>query len=923
VEAAVAAAAALAEPSPAGRPDSPATPLRPFLAWVRDSLTEAARLLPPGLIAPGAAAEGYVTAVERQLDGLARRAVEAELGRITAGSGGQHGRRDLSAVLSTPGGLAEFLGEYPVLARLLGEASLLAVEAGLELLTRLAADRAVIVTELLGGVDPGLAVAVQPELGDRHRRGRSVSAVTFADGRRVIYRPRDLGVHLAFRQIADWLSERVPGCELRMPAAVGRPGYGWLEFIESRPLPRPAAAAEFYRREGVLLAALYATRACDMHSENIIASGTTPALIDVETLFHPVLPVPRTTSADPAAEMLASSVQCAGLLPHMTVAEDGTQDRSGMAGGQAGNAPRFDGAVIEPAGHEAAILDGFRLAYHAIAAEQTAFAALLASFCDLEVRTVMRPTSGYVRLMTESTHPDLLHDAADRDRALGALRAVSAHHPLWSGLADHEIADLWRGDIPLLTTRPSLPDIWTSGGVRLRGMLDQTGLSCALANVAAMGEVDRGDQEWIISASLATRTPHRGHRGGPTVAGQVTAAAAEPGRLLAAACGLADQIMARAIAGRGDQGRVNWLGLQLVEDTSWMLLPMGADLAQGYLGVALFLAQLAELTRIDRYTDAARRAVSGLPGLLAAVAGRPELLAAVGCGGASGLGGISYGLARMSRLLQDAELARYAGMAAELAATVDRSAVPAWWATGSAGCLAAMAAVHAEIGFDPAADLARSCADKLAELAQQTNGRFVTDGGTQPDGFASGPAGIGWALVRFGETVGEPRYLAAGRLAARRAVEAVRRDDTPGWCSGAAGRLLAWTCLPGAAGEVDAEVRALGDGPAGADLSLCHGEAGIAEVLTVLSAATRDRSAYLAQRHRAGLLLDLVGRHAQVCGTPGGVATPGLLSGLAGIGYGLLRLGFAERVPSVLLLQAGPAASTSRVVTRSPGKERQ
>jgi lantibiotic modifying enzyme len=32
----------------------------------------------------------------------------------------------------------------------------------------------------------------------------------------------------------------------------------------------------------------------------------------------------------------------------------------------------------------------------------------------------------------------------------------------------------------------------------------------------------------------------------------------------------------------------------------------------------------------------------------------------------------------------------------------------------------------------------------------------------------------------------------------------------------------------------------------------------------------------------------------------------GLLNGLAGIGYGLLRLGFAHRVPSILLLEPAP-----------------
>ena len=56
-----------------------------------------------------------------------------------------------------------------------------------------------------------------------------------------------------------------------------------------------------------------------------------------------------------------------------------------------------------------------------------------------------------------------------------------------------------------------------------------------------------------------------------------------------------------------------------------------------------------------------------------------------------------------------------------------------------------------------------------------------------------------------------------------------------------------------------------------------------------------------------GLLLDALHRQASYCGTPGGVSTPGLLNGLAGIGYGLLRLGFPQQVPAALVLEPTPA----------------
>lgn len=50
------------------------------------------------------------------------------------------------------------------------------------------------------------------------------------------------------------------------------------------------------------------------------------------------------------------------------------------------------------------------------------------------------------------------------------------------------------------------------------------------------------------------------------------------------------------------------------------------------------------------------------------------------------------------------------------------------------------------------------------------------------------------------------------------------------------------------------------------------------------------------------MLLAAVEDDGPRCGTPDHVPHAGLLTGLAGIGHGLLRAGFPDRVPSVLLL---------------------
>ncbi|MFJ8582350.1 type 2 lanthipeptide synthetase LanM family protein [Micromonospora sp. NPDC093277] len=949
VEQAVAVAAA----HPAGQPpaadewpDAFAVPLRPFLAGAEESLAASARRhLAPEQVELRALTESFTAVLARRLARIAARTIvrELEVARAAGDLVGADGRQrftDFIARLSTRRGLVALVSRYPVLARLLGTASQHATEAAVELLARFGADRAAIVGALLDGMDPGPVVAVRPGLGDPHRRGRSVSVVEFADGRQVIYRPRSPQALARFGAVVGWFNERVPDVQLRTPAVLARPGYGWIEFVAHQPLDQPGQAADFYRREGMLLAALYATRAIDIHCENLIASADQPVLIDVETLFHPLLPAGHTVTADPAAAALAASVRRTGLLPYLTVGEYGTLDFSGMGGDPgetrpdgvldwdppatdttrlvrqpaafpgAQNRPYLGAEPLDSADHEAAVLAGFRLGYDAIVRDRAGFTRLLEECRDVEIRVVARRSGGYARLLDDSTGPDLLGDVDDWDKALNTLREASAHHPLWRALAPYEIADLRSGDIPLLTSYPGTRDVWAATDERVPDLLDRSGLAGAVSTVEAMDEVDRGDQEWIISASLAARRPVGGHRGGPALPGPSTVVDADPGRLLAAACGLADQIVARGMTQReadGPAGRVNWIGLQAVEDTRWMVLPMGASLGDGYLGVALFLAQLAELTGIARYAEVARRAVGPVPALWTVLGGRPDLLSAIGCGGTTGLGGIAYGLARMSTLLGDATLREWAETAVELSATAAPAPAPPGWTTGSAGCLAAMAAVRDELGSTAAARLAEACADRLVELVERTDGRCAEDGEPVLPGFATGPAGIGWALARFAESGADPRYArAAWRAVARAGAPAgAIADESYGWCSGAAGLLIARTSLIGDPAARSVLPR-LADRPVLRDLSLCHGELGVAEALIVAEAAARGRAARQARRRRAGQILAAINQHAAYCGTPGGIATPGLLNGLAGIGYGLLRLGFAERVPSVLLLQPTP-----------------
>jgi type 2 lantibiotic biosynthesis protein LanM len=912
-----------------------AVPLRPLVELACDELTSAAQRVAAEHLDLAAIADGFTERLGRRLVDIATRVLVLELNRRRgegglAGTDGAARFADFVRQLAGPAGMAEIYARYPVLARLLGEACQLAVASHLELLTRFAADRADIVDSLLDGVDPGRVVAIEAGQGDLHRRHRSVTVVTFADGRHVVHRPRDVEAYVRFTGIVGWLNTLEPSLALRTVAVVARAGYGWLEFIPARPLLDRRGAHRFYRRLGALLALLHALGASDFHCENLIACVDQPVLVDIETLFHPDVPM-RDTPTEPAAVALAASVYRTLLLPTMLIGEHGVLDLSGLGGDIAGvspltevdwespgtdrmrlvrrpraftassdNRPSFEGRVIDPGEHEAALLDGFRVGYDAIVRDRRGLVSRVVDCADIEVRVVFRHTRGYQILLEETTHPDLLRDGLDRDRTLDVLWTDSAADPVRSRLCPHEAEDLWAGDVPLFSGRPDTLDVYASAGRLLPGLLARTALRIALDRIAGMGEVDRRDQEWIISATLATRRSAAEQRHvAPPMPGPVAGIAAYPDRLLAAACAIGDQIMARSVA---DQARVNWLGLELVDDRQWLVLPMGAGLANGHLGVALFLAQLSERSGITRYGDVALRAVTSVPALLDLLDGRPEMVTAIGPGGLHGLGGIGYGLARLATLLDDAEVRAWAERAVAHAATAAAASDQPGWATGNAGCLAAMTAVHVELGLTAAARVATACADRLVAWPHRADG----------PGFADGPAGVGWALTRCSV------HGDAGRSAVRLALSATptdwsepsgeaRRPVQHSWCVGTAGLLVAATCLDGEVG-LDRALTVLADRPVLGDLSLCHGELGVAEALTVLD-AERFPDVSLVQRRRAGLVLDAIDRYGPRCGTPGGVPTPGLLHGLAGIGFGLLRLGFPEGVPSVLLLEPTPGTA--------------
>ncbi|MFJ7151573.1 type 2 lanthipeptide synthetase LanM family protein [Streptomyces sp. NPDC100445] len=915
-------------------PDVFATVVRPLVTPAADRLTRfladvpAAertvwreafeRWLTEQLVQQAARTLVHELSLARRARRLAGADPRARFASFVAATGSRHGLRALFAA-------------YPVLARMLAQTALDAADAVADLVTRFQADRGDLAAGLLDGRDPGPLAAVDLGLGDAHQGNRAVAILRHAGGDRVVYKPRPIDQHTLLDDLVAWLGAKVPGLELRTPRGVRRPGYGWLEFVQHRWCRSVAETDAFYRRQGALLALLYAVDGADMHYENVIACGDQPVLVDAETLLHTGLPQPMTAGADPAADALAASVHRTCLLPHLLIGEHGALDISALGRSTDGtfpseglrwedsgrdtmravraplpspaaqNQPLPAGAPLEGADHRAALLEGFRAGYAALAAhgrELLGPGGPLAVHAGHPARLIARSTRLYTTLLEESAHPSLLGDALAREGVFAVLWTESEHDEARRRLVEHETADLWRGDVPLFAHRPSGTGVRTADGTWLEGVLPVASLTAVGAKLARMDEVDCHDQEWIIAASLAARGA-----GSPLARRSELAVAPLPAvvpdasRLLAAVCGIADEIVARAVR---DDGRTNWLGLEQVAGPHWAVLPMGAGLGQGYCGVALFLAQAEALTGAGRYAAPAREAVRPLPALMKALAADPELSAAAGPGAYEGLAGIVHAIPRLSALLGEDLTDCLPDALTALGHAVNAAAEPGL-AAGTAGALAAAVAVHEATGAPDALRLADSVADLLLATVCGPDGSpgaaGAATGGDR--GFAHGTAGIGWALRRY---AGRRPGRAAAHAGAADALlrDAVREmaaaPADASWNSGFAG--VAAAAPPDAAATLSNRLAAVDVHPG---LSLGQGTLGTLEALAVL-AGQGDTAAAGALSRRTGQVLALVEAQGHRCATPDHVPSPGLLTGLSGIGYGLLRLAHPSSVPSVLLL---------------------
>jgi type 2 lantibiotic biosynthesis protein LanM len=749
------------------------------------------------------------------------------------------------ATLAAPGGWEKVADPYPDLLPRLRSLMVNRCTAAHTLAERISTDRPALAPLL--GAEPGELRELRFGAGDSHQNGQTVTTVRL-DGGSVVYKPRSLAVDAVLGGLLPRLLPDVPEAgRIRVPAVLTREDrlgpYGWAEHVAHRYCRDDHELRTFYRGLGHWLAVMRLLAGSDLHSENLIACGPVPVVVDCETMFTPHRAVNADGYGDAVAlagDLLARSVLRTGILP----GRGGQGGRRGAdvsaAGALPGQQPAAQVRTVVGHGtddarmgfvparphHRSAnhpspepdlgrhwehVLDGCtELTRHLHTLDRDgALEPLLAGFAGCPVRVVLRDTATYAELAEVLWHPSSLYEPEPAVQRVTGLLIRQAHNgaevPDDPAVVGAEVADLLHGDIPVFTTISgsgllagprgtrwgASQDLVAAALARWRGSDLETDRRVIRATLVSAYLNEGGTQRMLRRTDPPPRTDHLDRRRREQAA-------------------LVVRQLAQA-AVRGDDGTVTWVA-PMLDPTGWAVRLTTPDLYNGQAGIAVLLAGYMReeaAGRADPVPDLAAllsavlrtmtmaedrtaqvRADAAAAGLLA----RPEP-----AGGYLGLGSRIWAWLLLHRLgvvaATDAR-ARAEALAELLPEAVDADEEHDLLA-GSAGAVVPLLRLAEHTGHRRWRDLASTIGARLAQRARRVDGGACWSNGTTgtaTEGVAHGAFGIGWALTRLAAATGAdaprevgadgPREVGAAALAWGRAEHhrqrRQRREENPG-----------------------------------------------------------------------------------------------------------------------------------------------
>ncbi|MFD2655622.1 type 2 lanthipeptide synthetase LanM family protein [Gracilibacillus thailandensis] len=797
-------------------------------------------------------------------------------------------------------------------------------------------------------------------LGDSHSDGRRVAKIILENNYKLIYKPRDLHIDQMYREICEYINQLVDSqFYIRTPKVYQGKDHGWAEYIDYKECSSEEEIANFYKRMGAQLALLYTLNAIDFHSENLIAHGSFPVLIDLESLFH--MPYQEKNVSDAynkTKEKLSTSVKSIGLLPFIFGSNH--TDVSGI--GQKGevntfikvpkikldedtvkiereygkmnaslNHPKINGQYVEANHYIEEIKQGFTEIYKLIQNNKKEIENIIHMSADkVRVRFIPKPTVRYASLLELSLHPRFLHNYIDREVFLAKIWEDAISNEWYEKIARHEFQDLTNGDIPLFSLSIKSCDLFSSTKEKIKNYFNKTPFEVVQQKLNKMDSADLDFQKKLIDLSIQSINHNILHNPTPKEEKDYSHTFIHTDFFIEKAKEIEEVIKSQAIVGHNMEKRnYSWVNSTPigVKELHWSHAPMGDTLYNGLSGMAMMYLSLWIVTKRAAYLNIGLEIVEDLLNRILdwKEVNKNEMIPIGAFTGAS-----SYIYLLMNYFVATKEV-RFKKAACELATRLPqliKKDKEFDIISGVAGTIVVLVSSYELEKERIFINIAEKCADHLLEnLIVNDDGSIAWIGVSEVPltGFSHGNAGNIYALavlnkhlkrkdidsvISKGLQFENSQMMENGWLDNRMDNSVVTAAS---WCHGAPGILLSRLELAqynnqevAIQSKKDLQYaidNILEDG-FGREHSLCHGDIGNAMIL-INCGRSMDNQHYI--NIGKNLLYESILRgetDGYKCGVGNGIESPNLMIGLAGVVYGLMYAS-DDRIPLLLDLKIG------------------
>ncbi|MFP9131269.1 type 2 lanthipeptide synthetase LanM family protein [Niallia sp. BSM11] len=596
------------------------------------------------------------------------------------------------------------------------------------------------------------------------------------------------------------------------------------------------------------------------------------------------------------------------------------------------NNPRLNNEIINSSDYIDQIQYGFRQMYIWILKNKKTYIQMVEKyFKNVKTRVICKPTFLYSNLLSLSYHPDLLRESIHREVYFNRIGfAEFFKNPGKIALSEYE--DLLQGDIPYFSIKSDEVVLTNSNNSVVDGFkFEKSPLHIVLSKISDMNTDDLQFQTSIIDYTfMHTIKKETTKSTGVKFISEQNAKITNSQKYLEIAKEIGNKIIKDSIVNTSKTERT-WFGLMVVgkEEVYTRFSSVEDDLYKGNSGIALFLAYLAKTTQDNKYKEAAKQTIKPSLDLLKSLDDQPDI--PLDLGAFTGISGIIYSVFHIGNILEIDEYKELAYSQSEYLVRNIQLNNKFELISGSAGALGTLISMYENTCEDNKKEQlitrAKIVAKHIVKNVTRYNNFLLWGSIEEKDaytGFAHGSSGITAALARYYKYNRDPEIeeVIKSAIEFENSLFSTKENNWKmnidkhahaiAWCHGAPGILLNRAILlkhgfevtPTISKDIEHALHStMNLGFGAATYVLCHGDTGNLGAIYQLAAATNDEEL----RNKCDSFLENLFNNYIIDNWDDNVFRSvniyGLMTGLSGLGYFLLKYGCKEEMQDVLWLE--------------------